>query len=80
LSSILKERTQEEGGIHVLHDPQAGMLHGQLFATDLNGRMFMSWYRYAIKPDKPVLMIACDDLRFFGAQALLHPENLEYQE
>lgn len=45
---------------------------------DFFGKSFGTWWKIAIRPTKPMALIACSDIGFFALQGLLNPDDPVY--
>lgn len=73
----LKMKTQDGRMTYTILRPVAYMDN---CAPDANGKMFMTWFKVALRPEKALAVVAAEDVGWFAAQALLHPEDLEYKK
>ena len=49
------------------------------FTPNFIGKMLATWIKIALKPSKPLALVATSDIGFFGAQAFLQPESPDYR-
>lgn len=71
----LKEKTAGGGMTYTILRPVAFM---ESCNPGMLGKLFHTWLKM-MKPGKPLAMIACADIGFFGAQGFLQPESPDYR-